>query len=124
MAAHDAFDPRVRKLFDSSNSCWMYAETRAAGNRHGVIKLSKDLTPGELEQLTEYHVRRARRSLMRFDFTGSKRTAKTAAEHVLRARYYRGLYRLKLNLEPDERDMPFPMGTEQEAAAMTAETDE
>ncbi len=53
--------------------------------------------------------------------TGSSNTAKTAAEHIYRARLYRAKFHDLLGTEPAERNMPFPIVTQAEAQAISQE---
>ena len=83
------------------------AEYRRGGRT--LYKHWRSLTIGDCEQLVGQHTRAARLAIIRFQGTGSPSTARTAAEHILRTRLYRGLYRQTLGLARDEGDMPFPL---------------
>ena len=63
-----------------------------------------ELSQGDLEQLVEWHKRRAYAALERFERTGSPHTAETAADHIWRAQRYRMRYRELLG---DERPEDF-----------------
>jgi hypothetical protein len=105
---------RVSRL-TKSNVIPIFAELRRPG-KPSRWKLFERLTVGDCEQLAEYHARRARRMMMRFDITGSPHTAKTAAEHVYRARLYRLLYQHLMAVERNEGDTAFPMLSDTQAA--------
>ncbi len=49
----------------------------------------QDLTVGLCEQATEFHVRKARQAIARFEENGSPRTARAAGRHILWARIFR-----------------------------------
>jgi hypothetical protein len=109
----------VRRLA-SAGVVWRFAELRHPG-RESTWKNFDGLTPGDCEQLTEYHVRRAGRALFRFDVTGSLHTAKTAAEHIYRARLYRAKFHDLLGTDQAERDQPFPILSQAEARVISQE---
>jgi hypothetical protein len=104
----------------AARTVWQFAELRHPGSQ-STFRRFQDLRPGDCEQLTEYHVRRANRALFRFDVTRNPHTAKTAAEHIYRARLYRAKFHDLMGTAPTERDMPFPLLDEAQAANLSAE---
>ena len=70
----------------------------------------EDLALGDLEQLVEWHKRRALKAVARFRATGSPRTAETAADHIWRAERYRVRYHELLgDARPDTLDETDPV---------------
>ena len=94
-------------------SCEFYTWASMRGPRGKIIyKLFRKLTVGDCEQLTEYHLRRAHAAMNRYHLNRSDSTAQTAADHIFCANRYRLQYYELLGMEPDKRDMPFPLQTE------------
>lgn len=67
----------------------------------------KDLTVAHCEQLTEYHVRGAWNAIDRWRRTRSRKSLRTAADHVMRARLHRCDYYSRLDQAVSVNDMPF-----------------
>jgi hypothetical protein len=86
-----------------------YAEVKHADGRTLVYEHG-DLTVALCEQLVEQHSRSAIAAINRFRANSSRRSCKTAAFHVLRARLYRCRYiQLTGKKNSTEADMPFPI---------------
>ncbi len=100
---------------------WSFAECYSPTKKAVVWKMTQALTAPECEQVTEYAVRKANRALARFAKTGSKKTAKTAAEWICKARFFRWRYHELMGMPSTESDMPFPLMTDDEATAQADE---
>ncbi|MFH1918787.1 MAG: hypothetical protein ABIP48_02725 [Planctomycetota bacterium] len=117
----EAIAQRVARLH-KKGVLYQYAEIHRPG-KPSVWREFVRLTIADCEQLVEYHTRRARKAIARLEITGSTRSTRTAADHVYRARLYRWRYHEMIGNEPGEADMPFPLLSEEEAAALAVEED-
>jgi hypothetical protein len=95
---------------------------RTAGNR-GYARVPSvtdgplfalTLTPADAEEACACHTNKARAALARFA-AGKRAACKPAADHILRARWYRRIYRSIIGMPCPESDMPFPYMTTAEA---------
>lgn len=66
-----------------------------------------DLTPALCEQATEFHIRKARAAIERWNLNQSARTARSAGRHIIWARIYRCRFINLMGRDPDESEMPF-----------------
>lgn len=114
---------RLTNRMAATGKVWRFAEIRRR-RKPSVFKKAALLTVGECEQLVEFHTRRAKRAIMRYEGHQSRSSIRTAAEHIVRARLYRDRYHHLLGKPVNEADMPFPVLSDQEAADLAKDSED
>ena len=95
----------IAELFSAkvaSGVFYKYAERRKIWSKETRWCRFEQLTLADLEQLVEYHRRRALAAIEEFIQTGRPYTAYAAADHIWRAERYRMRYRKLLGDESPE----------------------
>ncbi len=103
----------IRKM-DWPRAAFKYFEIRRPG-KATLFTARENLNIGMIEQLTEQYRRLGQAAIARFKGNGSRRTAKLAAEYIMRATDLRCMYQDRMTGEPDAKDFPFPILTHDEA---------
>lgn len=88
-----------------------YLSWRVADGRE-LWRPTMELTVAEAEQACEYHMRRGRRALDRFQRTGSKYSLRTAGDAFWRSWAARCRYHDLLGIKHDDGLMPFDVPKE------------